>query len=57
MIKAVKIYRMGEEPKEKKYWLSRPATERFLALEQMRQSFYGDSAERFQRIYRVIKQK
>lgn len=57
MIKTVKIYRMGEEPKERKYWLTRPAIERFEALEQMRQNFYGKPSEGFQRIYRIIKQK
>jgi hypothetical protein len=55
--KTVKIYRMGEEPKERKYWLTRPAVERFQALEQMRQSFYDNSSEGFQRVYRIVKQK
>ncbi len=57
VIKTVKIYRMGEEPKERKYWLTRPAVERFQALEQMRQSFYDNSSEGFQRVYRIVKQK
>lgn len=57
VIKTVKIYRMGEEPKERKYWLTRPAVERFQALEQMRQSFYANSSERLQRVYRIVKQK
>ena len=57
VIKTVKIYRMGKEPKERKYWLTRPAVERFQALEQMRQSFYDNSSEGFQRVYRIIKQK
>ena len=57
MIKTVKIYRMGEEPKDKKYWLTRPAVERFQALEKMRQNFYDDSPEGFQRVYRIIKQQ
>ena len=57
VIKTVKIYRMGEEPKERSYWLTRPAVERFQALEQMRQIFYDNSSEGFQRVYRIIKQK
>ncbi len=57
VIKTVKIYRMGKEPKERKYWLTRPAVERFQALEQMRQNFYDNASEGFQRVYRIIKQK
>ena len=57
MIKTMKIIRMGEEPKERRYWLTRSAVERFQALEQMRQSFYDNSSEGFQRVFRVIKQK
>jgi hypothetical protein len=57
VIKAVKIYSMGKEPKERDYWLTRPAVERFQALEQMRKTFYGNSSERLQRVCRIIKQK
>ena len=57
MIKTVQIYRMGKEPKERKYWLTRPAAERFQALEQMRRNFYDNASEGFQRVYRIIKQK
>ena len=57
VLKKVKIYRMGEEPKEREYWLTRPTVERFQALEQMRQRFYDNSSEGFQRVYRIIKQK
>jgi len=56
MLKTIKIYAMGEEPKERIYWLTRPATERFQALEQMRQSFYDNTSEGLQRVYRVIEQ-
>jgi hypothetical protein len=45
---------MGEEPKERTYWLTRPAVERFQALEQMRRNFYANSSKRLQRVYRVI---
>ncbi len=37
-----------------KYWLSRPAHERILAVENYRKQFYG-SFERLQRTARVIK--
>ena len=57
MIKRVKIYRMGEEPKEREYWLTKPAVERFKALEQMRLNFYGNSSEGFQKVCRIVKQK
>jgi hypothetical protein len=57
VIKTVNIYSMGKEPKERNYWLTRPVFERFQALEQMRKTFYGDSSERLQRVYRIIKQK
>jgi hypothetical protein len=54
MQKAINIYAMGEQPKERTYWLNRPAKERFQALEQLRQSFYDIASEGFQRVYRVI---
>ena len=54
MIKTVNIFRMGEEPKERTYWLSRPAIERFQALEQMRQSFYDNASQGFQRVYSIL---
>ena len=57
MIKTVKIYPMGKEPKEKEYWLTRPVAERFQALEQMRKNFYGNSSDRLQRVYRITKFK
>ncbi len=57
MEKTVKTYRMGKEPKEREYWFNRPVTERFQALEQLRQNFYGNATERLQRVYRIIKQK
>lgn len=57
MEKTVKIYPMGKEPKERVYWLARPAVERFQALEQMRKSLYGNYSGRVQKVYRIIKQK
>ena len=57
MIKKANIYGLGEEPKEREYWITRPIVERFQALEQMRQQFYDDASKGFQRVYRIIKQK
>ena len=57
MIKTVRIYRMGEEPRVREYWLTRPVVERFEALEQLRVNFYGDATEGFQRVYRIIEQE
>ena len=57
MVKSVKIHRMGEEPKEREYWLKRPVKERFQALEQMRQNFYDNATEGFQRVHRIVKQQ
>ena len=56
MLKTINIYTIGEEPKEKTYWLTKPATDRFKVLEQMRQSFYDNASEGLQRVYRVIEQ-
>jgi hypothetical protein len=48
---------LGNEPKEKGFWLSRPVVERFQALEQMRKSFYDNSSKGLQRVYRIIKKE
>ena len=50
MEKTVKVYEMGKEPREREYWLNRPVTERFQTLEQLRQNFYGNASEGFQRV-------
>lgn len=57
MIKTARIYRMGEEPREREYWLTRPVVERFEALEQLRVNFYGDTSQGFQRVYKIIEQE
>ncbi|OYW78243.1 MAG: hypothetical protein B7Z37_00095 [Verrucomicrobia bacterium 12-59-8] len=37
-----------------KYWMSRPARERFLAIEKLRLIYYGESAlRRFDRVFEV----
>lgn len=36
------------------YWMSRPARERFLAIEKLRLNYYGESAlRRFDRVFEV----
>lgn len=57
---AIRIYKKGEEPDDLLYWLSRPAIERILALEEIRQQYndwkYG-TGQRLQRVYTVVKRK
>lgn len=54
------VYKKGEEPSDVLYWLSRPAIERIMALEQIIQEYniwkYG-TEQRLQRVYRVVKRK
>ncbi len=56
----VGIFKIGEEPDDVLYWLSRPPIERIRALEEIRKE-YNDwkyVPERgFQRVYRVVKRK
>ena len=53
-------YKKGQEPNDVLYWLSRPAYERILMLEQIRQEYnlwkYGAQSG-FQRVYRAVKRK
>lgn len=53
----VAVYRMGEEPPDWKYWLSRSMEERLAAGEEMRRRYYGqnyDASERFPRLCRIV---
>ena len=55
--KVVKKTTLGDSndaARDLEYWLSRPAAERFSAVEILRRQFYGDS-ERLQRVVRVAK--
>ena len=58
--KIARVVKKGEEPDDVSYWLSRPATERLLAVEQIREEYniwkYG-TQQRFQRVCKVIKRK
>ena len=56
----IAVYKRGHEPSDVLYWLSRPAIERIINLEQIRQEYntwkYG-TRQRLQRVYRVVKRK
>ena len=54
----VRAYRMGEEPPDWEYWLTRPVAERLAAGEDLRRRYYGpdyDVAEGFPRLCRVVR--
>lgn len=53
----VKKYKLGEEPNDLKYWLTKTAVERLEALEYLRQQLYDSSTQRLQRVYSIVKQK
>jgi hypothetical protein len=38
----VRVYKLGEEPKENSYWLSRPPLERIAMIERLRREFYPE---------------
>lgn len=50
----VKILRLGEEPSDGQYWLSRPASERFEAVEMLRRQYHGDDIQGIQPICQII---
>lgn len=56
----IAVYKKGEEPSDVLYWMSRPAIERIMALEQIIQEYniwkYG-TEQRLQRVYNVVKRK
>jgi hypothetical protein len=45
----VRVYKLGAEPKENSYWLSRPPLERLAMIERLRREFYGQEYELQQR--------
>ena len=61
MEKVVHKYKLGEEPSDLEYWLSKTPQERLAALEQLRINYikiYGNGIiPRLQRVYRIVKQK
>lgn len=44
----------SDEADDLRYWLSRPAEERFAAVDRLRREWYGDQP-RFQRVVRISK--
>ncbi len=54
--KVVHKYKLGEEPKDYEYWLTKTPEERFLAVEELRYQWYGDEInKRLQRVFTIIK--
>jgi hypothetical protein len=55
----VKRYKLGEEPNDLEYWLSKTPEERLSGLEELRQQYYkifcNGVRPEFQRVYRIIK--
>lgn len=53
---ALAVARLGEEPNDVAHWLSRPADERFAAIEMMRQINYAYDpiADRIPRLLEVV---
>ena len=55
---AVSVYRLGEEPPAREYWLTRPVEERLAAGEEIRRRAYGpdyDATQRLQRVCRIVR--
>jgi hypothetical protein len=61
MEKVVHKYKLGEEPDDLEYWLTKTPQERLAAVEQLRINYiiiYGNGIiPRLQRVYRIVKQK
>ncbi|MFH1052718.1 MAG: hypothetical protein V1779_17490 [bacterium] len=57
MEKVIHKYKLGEEPKERDYWLNKSPEERLMALEILRQQTYteNDIKQGLQRVVRIIK--
>lgn len=53
---AVTMHSLGEERRDRAYWLSRPPAERFRAVEYLRQMNYGHdpATARIQRVLEVV---
>ena len=59
MEKVVKKYKLGEEPSDLNYWLTKTPQERLAALDKMReiyfQFFLNGIRPKFQRVYTITK--
>ena len=54
VVKKIRLDDINDSARDLEYWLSRPAAERFSAVEILRRQVYGDSG-RLQRVVRVTK--
>lgn len=55
---AIAIYKLGEEPPDRDYWLTRPVGERLAAGEELRTRAFGphyDARQRLQRVCRIVR--
>jgi hypothetical protein len=61
MEKVIHKYKLGEEPDDMEYWLTKTPQERLAAVEQLRinyiKIFKNGIVPRLQRVYRIVKQK
>ena len=59
MSRNIKKYKLGEEPGDLDYWLTKSMSERIAALEQLRERhvnfFMNGVNPGFQRVYKIIK--
>lgn len=53
---SAKVFKMGEEPKTKEYWMTQSPQRRLEAIEFLRQQYHGTQS-RLQRVYRITKLK
>lgn len=60
MEKVIHRYRLGQEPHDATYWMTRPPAERLDAVEHLRLAWletHPDAVQRLQRVYRVVKRQ
>ena len=55
--KVMETYKLGEEPNDLKYWLTKSPVERLAALEFLRKQTYDSPTPRLQRVFRIVKMK
>ena len=58
--KVIKKYKINEQPNDFSFWQSKSYEERIDALEQIREEYNQwryNAEQRFQRVFRIIKQK
>ena len=60
LVPAVKKYKVGQQPKEREYWLTRSPIERLAAQEEIRREHHKSDDEperRLQRVFQIVKRK